>query len=438
MLSPVKYFSSWVSSTLVIMLSLCVLQTYRYEITIDKVRIIDFDIVKAALTSVSYLNEEYEKLELSLLSEFYYARVLTHDSCKPQKSFYDGMCELLKNKSAFYDLLKTNTVHTESEKKTVSVGKYYYTFDVLTNSNDILVVNAGQYASLKTLPARVEYFLSRLTYYLTTKKGFKKMSLRAEGIWLFTILLTTLVFLTIYLKDLRSYRRFIKAKRKVSTTQEALNISRQELTMMLAEKESLETDYIDHIEKTEEEFVKHSEKTSTKISSLLREIEKRETEALALVEEYEKEIQTLQTVSSKLPEESLKKEFEDSQNSLQAIQNLWLKDISWTERYHIERDFIDSPIGRTPFTIYVAFSSFERLIKNLMIRYGLELFEKNLKHSIEELGTGQFISQKEAVLYQEVRMARNKWIHECVPPNERLFSQLLEKLQRSPRTFPIF
>ena len=445
MVSPKKYILGWFSSSLLIMLILGVLQSYSYDITIDSVRSIDFKIVNAALQSVDPVNKEQkDSLEKGVFAQFWYGRILNESGCRPRQDA-DFICDAVMNRSHFLDLVSENNVVEKYGQRIVKIDDNFFTFSELPSSKEILVVSAGSYTSLSSTFERVLYFFDRVQFYLFTKVGFTKFVYKSKGIWLFSLLINSILFLAIYLRDRRQKAQYEAVKKKSQLAHEALVNSREELSRIQLEKEKLETEFLAEVEASEILSKQASAEITKKSEEYRLELEQKEREALLILEEYETEIKSLKNQVSQLPSDTLKSELENALERNQKIQNLWLHDVSWSDRYDIEKEFVDASIPRTPFTIYVAFSSYERLIKNLMIRNNLSLedeqysnSQKSIQVCIRELRNNGAITPSDFQLFDEMRKARNRWVHECKSPDEELFVRLLKKLQTAPRTFPVF
>jgi hypothetical protein len=81
---------------------------------------------------------------------------------------------------------------------------------------------------------------------------------------------------------------------------------------------------------------------------------------------------------------------------------------------------------------------FERFIKTLALQklnYGWSrLTSQDGPHIIDlidELAEANMISEKDKNFFHEVRIARNKWMHEQKLPTEELLTRLVNKLEKS-------
>lgn len=429
-----RVLGKWLKRAPAICLVVGLIQMMEYEATLDTVRGIDFKLIERSIEGRDLEREEDVVAIKSTINALttrsgwalFPIAILSEGVC-----FENGSAKRLCNLYASQEDFAKDKVKSDvgpiygSKAFRVEEGRAFI-FSEFSNGSGILLGEAGAYA----LSGRAA-FLNKMPYYLT-RAGFKKMYSKSQYIW-WVISIT--VFIFIAAKEVavrRNRRRWQKARvsllikdREASKALDELNKARATAQLMENELEE-QRNVSDSLKR---DFGKKLEKAKT-----------RENEAEALyyetLQSYEEQVAVANKEDAKLTSEQTKRALEERTAELNKIKGLWMCDYGWNDRLEIEREITTQ--GNSPFIRNISFVGFERFIKTLALKklnYGWSRLTAHdgpdIIDLIDELAEANMISVKDKNFFHEVRIARNKWMHDQKLPTEQLLTRLVNKLEKS-------
>ena len=429
-----RVLGKWLKRAPAICLVVGLIQMMEYEATLDTVRGIDFKLIERSIAGRDLKREEDVVAIKSTINALttrsgralFPIAILSEGSCFENGSTKQ-LCNLYASQEDFAkEKLKSGMGFIYGSKSLRVEEGGAFIFSELTNRNATLLGEAGAYA----LSGRAA-FLDKMPYYLT-RPGLKKMYSKSQYIW-WVISVTTFIF--IMAKEIavtRNRGRWQKARVTLLIKDREARKALDDLNKARAKAQLMENKL--------EEQRNVSDSLMEDFGKKLEQARARENDAEELyfetLQSYEAQVADANKEDAKLTSAQTKRALEDRTAELNKIKGLWMCDHGWNDRLEIEREITVQ--GNTPFIRNVSLVGFERFIKTLALQklnYGWSRLTSqdgpNIMDLIDELAEANMISEKDKNFFHEVRIARNKWMHEQKLPTEQLLTRLVNKLEKS-------
>lgn len=424
----IKSIAIWVLATAAFCLVVGLIQMYRYEVTIESVEHKEFQLIYSVIENGSIKTDaELNKVLkiMGVLNYMFPMAIITEDNCWGNMGKIK-LCDKYPD-AKYFEEIKNNS------KNRVETTKY---------GLDVLIVERDETYYLKKLPddeawligegtkylldeessgTRQLYFIKNRTYfYLFTRDGLGDLLYRNLLIWIVTFVISFAIWVSISL-----YR--FKTDKALSLASESIKI----LEIALANK----NDNLYRLELERQNLLAEIESSASEdeIINLKKALEEKDSQVGFAESEYykaeeEKELmeERIKGLSSKLSMFSKQQEIERTYKEFQDLKSLWLKHISWIERYQVEYEVATHTPEKAPFTSFVAFVGFERFLKMECRKYQI-CVEDNVGR-ISRLYDENKITASHKDLLHEARIARNDWIHSGKSPDHKMLKRLLEFL----------
>ena len=431
----VRVLGKWLKWAPAICLVVGLIQMMEYEATLDTVRGIDFKLIKESMEGRDLEREDDLAAAKSTINELnshsgralFPVAILSEGVCFENGST-KRLCKLYASQEDFAkDKVKSDVGPIYGSKAFRAEAGGAYIFSEFSDGSGILLGEAGAYA----LSGRAA-FLDKLPYYLFTRAGLRKMHSKSKYIW-WVISITVFIFIVTKEVAVRRNRwRWQKARASLLIKDREASKALDELNKARAKAQLMENEL--------EEQRNVSDSLKRDFGKKLEKAKARENEAEALyyetLQSYEEQVAVANKEDAKLTSEQTKRALEERTAELNKIKGLWMYDYGWNDRLEIEREITTQ--GNSPFIRNVSFVGFERFIKTLALKklnYGWSRLTAHdgpdIIDLIDELAETNMISVKDKNFFHEVRIARNKWMHDQKLPTEQLLTRLVNKLEKS-------
>ena len=429
-LSTFKSPAVWLFYTALFCLAIGLMQMFSREVTLDSVRNIDFKLIQD-FTAQYDLEQTQDKQRFKVAIEnlsgpegkaFYPIAAIGTAFCI-ENSAASYLCRIFPDASAVEAAIASGKT-TEISGTTIlntADNQHYYVGELVGQSR-WLIGEAGKYLAFPVDSKMRELaFLKNAHYYLLDDRGRKKLWQKNRWIWLLSFILSISAWVVVSLRRRAQDKKVNKLYQKEVAVESIISEKNNELTVLKLRIGTLETEIEAESSQDEKNIIQQDLK---KVQNELLELEK---EHYGLIDEKEGLESQLTSARRRLSSESKVKNMEALSGDLNTLKDLWQTDFKWTERYEVESEVATNNKDRTPFTVYVAFSAFERHLKNSCHRYSI--YGQDNESRVDKLLEANKIRPAEGKFLHRVRHARNKFLHEGKPPDAKLFSELLILLE---------
>ena len=429
-LSTAKSLLQWLLFTVIFCLIVGLLHMFSREVTLDSVRNIDFKLIQDFSTHYDFEqteNRERFKIAIDNLSgakgkAFYPIATVGKEFCIENGSL-PYLCTVYPNFEvieAAIDSGEITEVYGTKILKTAEQNHYY--IGELSGHPAWLIGEAGKYLAFPVDSNMRELaFLKNAHYYLLDDRGQNKLWQKNRWIWPLSFILSMIAWVVVYLRRRRQDKKMSKLRQREVDVESIISGKNNELTVLKLRIDTLENEIEAESSQDGKDIIQQD---LTKIQNELLELEK---EHYGLIDEKEDLDNQLASARRRLSSESKVKNMEALSGDLNTFRDLWRTDFKWTKRYEVDAEVATNNKDRTPFTVYVAFSAFERHLKNSCHRYSI--YAQDNESRIDKLLEANKIRPAEGQFLHKVRHARNKFLHEGKPPDAKLFSDLLILLE---------
>lgn len=441
----IKRLIIWIFFTGIVGILLCLAFLFSRDLTLNTVKKNQFKIYYSFLENSDLTNEKLiqEKLDILLSNKRYPLlplALISDDKCIENTNEYYSMrfdlsiCKNIK----YNDLLnldKSKIYYEKDDLKILEYNNKHYIFDKFENKNTWLLANIKDYYKYNDFHNFFKFITDKNQglSWLSSLKSFETFLIKSKFIWSVLIpvsFILYLVFTIYYIKMTKKTRKLIEEKNSYSIEWNDLNtnikkliIKQTKLEKKLNKKENLElkNDLIDKLNIRNSELTNDIEYHKRK----LKEIEKIEDNISIKINDTAKNLTELE--KGKLLYESL--------NKLSQIDLLWKYNPTWQERYNIE-NYVSLREEFTPFTISQAFMCFEKIIENLVVKNDESKKDLTLINQINFIFEKDLLPSTFINDLHLIRKARNRWFHNGVQPQKKVFDILLDILDKT-KTSPL-
>jgi len=415
----------WFIATSVIAILVSLSQMYSREVTLDNVRSIDFRVIREATKIASgdiFNNFKSVSDELSINNK---KHVLF-----PMALLYESGC--ISNGINNQKNSICNQFHSLNEwkSKMSSLSKYNY-FGINLKENELrtyfyerifkkylLVGQAGKYAkSYVTGKDPLLFFLKEraLKYYFSTTYGLKKIYSKSKYSILFIFIFSLAMLIIVILIKNIVEKRVIKSIDEIKKEIELKDKKKEKLIKKNSELSKT-------IYKIKEEQTKDVDEALSMIVSL----EDEKDQLSEKIIELECQIETLairqERKLTELSRENFEKKFKELSQEYNSLIKLWGRSTKWKSRITIEK--YATKLQRMPFTISVAFITFEKYIDTYYLdSSGSNKNELSLYDKIEFLIRTEKLDR---IKLHNIRKARNEWFHNGRYPEQGIVKNLID------------
>ncbi len=443
LLNTLKSASTWISFSkcLIYTAAFCLvvglLQMFSREITIDSVRNIDFKLIQDFSAGYDFeKDEDRQKFKRAIdnLSgytgkAFYPIALIGNDDCI-ENGDLAYLCRQYPNLQAVEAAIalgESTTSYGTTVIKTDDANYYY--IGRASGHDEWLIGEAGKYLAF---PAdswmRELAFLKNADYYLTDKRGLRKLWQKNQWIWLVSFVIALFLWGTNFLYHLKKqkeidglYREKDKAESDASDKSNAVN--------QLEFQRNSQNDRILILEEQEQEYKEELEQIRSERTKTERDLSQAMDEWRSAEEDKKMLDAKLSNMRNKLDASAKTKDSEKLSDELNSLKSLWQIDPSWYERYNVEHIVATNSEERTPFTAFVAFSGMERFLKAACNRNRIDARDDN-QDRVAKLFEAEKIFWDEKKFLKKAMRARNAWVHDGKHPNPTLLKELLKLLEK--------
>ncbi len=424
-------FLRYVFVTFLFCLLIGLANMFGREVTLDNVRNIDFKIIRGFSSGIDILDPKGRDIFLSSVGNltnsdgeaFYPVALIYRDGCI-ENGRVKKLCGTFPSLSSVQNQLRIgNVFHTYGvDILETKDGKYLYISE-LDGGGKFLVGDAGKYVVHGRNSIMPEItFLKGAHYFLTTERGVSKLWEKNRWLWLMILIVSAAVyvFLLRTRKKFESHLRDAYQERKLDE-------------LRVIENNSLISQLRLKIDSLQDEM--SLDTSSEEKERLKNDLEEKNRELAELWEHHEDAVQSLErqeemvsALRKKIGDDGRSRDIYRLGEELKNLKSLWLTEYPWVSRRDVESNVVTNSQERTPFTLYIALTGFERYLKR-MCRINCIDAEDNVTR-INRLFLNDKISISQKEFLTQVRIARNKWFHEGKYPDLELVSRLLRFLEK--------
>ena len=430
LLTTIRSFSIWMAVTFLFCMAIGLMQMFSREVTIDSVRSIDFQLLTQAAKNADLQGEEGKSEYLKLLGvltradgrAFFPVAVVEQEGCAENGSI-PNLCERFKNKSEVdQSMAASKTIESYGNTILRTDDNGFFFVSMVDNGRSWLVGDAGQYLAFSYNSLKREaHFLKSSSKYITEPSGRSKLWSKNRWIWLFSFMFSLSLWVAVFQFKRQMKKRIDAAYAIRNESENIISDKNNQLLALKIEKEQLSEMLI--LEDSADDL----ELAKQRLMDTERQLSQVEDDFLAALLEKDRQEDQISKLIRKVSNSERLNEFDDLSRNLNTLKRLWLTELNWLERYDTEYKIATSNPRRTPFTLFVAFTGWERYLKTMCKKNRIDA-DGNMTR-INELVSNRKISQSQGNFLHEVRSSRNDWLHEGKYPSDKLVTRLLDFLE---------
>ena len=387
------------------------------DVTLEKVQIVDFKILSAALNEITQKDNISKSINniLNPLNFKFSIAFLDNKSCTSNYGGEQTICSSFKNKQNFVNSLNESNLEKIRGIEAMYFQQKRFYFKEISNLNGFLIAEAGKKGGLYICSNEpdcneIEVFLNKLPNMISD--SYYELFIKFNWLWFFILFIAPLIGITIDFQQ-------NKKRQAIAIKEKQINSLQEQLT-----EQSLKINNL---------YRHHNKDKTLSMEPLIEKLNaerKNHDETRKRLEELENERIDILTG---LPKSDIKNSTHKDRAQLRNIKGLWNAQYKWERRFDEEKSFV----GKTPFGVSGAFIAFEIYLKNAYQELQKDFDELTLEEIIDYLFEQGHLRPNEKSLLHETRIARNAWVHDAKYPNEKIIDNIIEFLNTRNQAWPL-
>lgn len=391
------------------------------DVTLEKVQIIDFKILSAALNEKIQKDKDSKSINslLAPLDYLFAVAFLSNKSCIGNNGGKQKICSSFRNKKEFLDLLNMSNLEKEKiqewEIEAIYLEKKRFYFEEILNLNGFLIAEAGDKGSFYVCSSypdcnEMKVFFSNLPRMISN--SYYEHFIKFKWLWFCVFLIAPLIGIIIDFQQNKKRQAIAVKEKEIKGLQEKLTEQSVKINSLYRQQNRDEF-------KNAESITENINAEKTKHDETSKELEKMENERMDIL--------------TGLPKSDIKTSTLKDRAQLRNIKGLWNAQYKWERRFDEEKSFA----GKTPFGVSGAFIAFEIYLKNAYQELQKDFDELTLEEIIDFLFEQGHLRLNEKSLLHETRIARNAWVHDAKYPDEKIIDNIIEFLNTRNQAWPL-